>query len=101
MPKRSKQDKRSLFSSILTKVLAAAFVVGCIVTIYATERDRAKKVRELASIQNKIDTYELENADLQRVLDSDDMSVYIEQIALEERGYAYPDERRFYDTSRD
>lgn len=101
MPKRSKQDRRGLFNKVLIKVLAAAFVIGCIVTIYATERDRADKERELASIQNKIDTYELENADLQRILDSDDISVYIEKIAVEERGYAYPDERRFYDTSRD
>lgn len=38
--------------------------------------------------------------ELQRVLESDDLSYYIEKIAMEERGYAYPDERRFYDTSR-
>lgn len=101
MPKRSKQDKKGLFNRALIKTLAAAFVIGCIVTIYATERDRAAKERELASIQSKINTYELENADLQRILDSDDMSDYIEKIAVEERGYAYPDERRFYDTSRD
>jgi hypothetical protein len=29
------------------------------------------------------------------------MSAYMEKVAVEERGYAYPDERRFYDTSRD
>ena len=34
-------------------------------------------------------------------LDSDDMSEYMEKVAAEQWGYAYPDEHRFYDTSRD
>jgi hypothetical protein len=55
----------------------------------------------MARIQTKIDAYETENAELQRVLDSDDLNEYMEKVALEERGYAYPDERRFYDTTRD
>jgi hypothetical protein len=38
---------------------------------------------------------------MRRTLESDDLSAYMEKIALEERGYAYPNERRFYDTSRD
>ncbi len=101
MPKRSKQEKKGLFNKLLVRLLAVAVVAGCVVIIYTTERDCAGKERELASIQNKIDAYEMENADLQQILKSDDMSVYIERIAMEERGYAYPDERRFYDTSRD
>jgi hypothetical protein len=63
--------------------------------------DAAKKEREITVIQGKIDSYEVENADLQRILESDDMSDYIARVAIEERGYAYSDERRFYDTSRD
>ena len=38
---------------------------------------------------------------MRSTLESDDLSAYMEKIALEERGYAYPNERRFYDTSRD
>ena len=53
------------------------------------------------NIQSKIDAYEAENMEIQRVLDSNDTSAYMEKVAIEERGYAYPDERRFYDTSRD
>ncbi len=101
MPKRSKQEKKGLFNKVLTRVLAVAIVAGCVMIIYTTERDCAGKERELDSIQAKIDAYEVENADLQQIVESDDMSVYIERIALEERDYAYPDERRFYDTSRD
>ena len=63
--------------------------------------EEAEKQKELDAINEKISAYELENADLQRILDSDDLSPYMERIAVEERNYAYPDERRFYDTSRD
>ncbi|MDE5582861.1 MAG: hypothetical protein K2J08_04060 [Ruminococcus sp.] len=67
----------------------------------ATERDCTEKEKELTYIHDKIEVYEAENTELQRILDSEDISDYMEKIAVEERGYAYPDERRFYDTSRD
>jgi hypothetical protein len=37
------------------------------------------------------------NEELQKILDSDDISEYMEKVALEKYGYAYPDERRFYE----
>lgn len=100
--KRGKQQKRKgLFNSLLVKLVAVALVIGCGALIITTENDCAEKEKELILIQEKIDAYNAENMDLQRDLDSDDMSGYMEKVALEERGYAYPDERRFYDTSRD
>lgn len=103
MPKKVKYKKKrkGLFNRGLVKLAAGAFIVGCAVLIVTTEKDCADKEKELVAIQDKIDTYEAENMELQRVLESDDMSTYMEKIAIEERGYAYPDERRFYDTSRD
>ncbi len=94
-------DKKGLFNSLLFKLLAASVIVGCVALFIATETDCSSKEAELAAIQAQIDVYNMENAELQRTLDSDDLSAYMERIALEERGYAYPDERRFYDTSRD
>ena len=32
---------------------------------------------------------------------SDDINRYMEKLAVENNNYAYPDERRYYDTSRD
>ena len=103
MPKKpkNKRKKKRLFNSGLVKLAAGALIIGCAALIITTERDCAEKERELVAIQAKIDAYNAENMDLQRVLDSDDMSDYMEKVAVEERGYAYPDERRFYDTSRD
>ena len=45
-------------------------------------------------------TYEAENEDLERILNSGDIDSYMEKLAREDYGYAYPDEYRFYDTSR-
>ena len=110
MPKKLKRKKtkklkkpvrRGLFNKGLVKLVAVAIVIGCGVLVITTEQDCSKKRLELAGISEKISEYEAENADLQRILDSGDLSGYMEKIAVEERGYAYPDERRFYDTSRD
>lgn len=92
---------KSLFNRGLVKLAAVTIIVGCGMLIMTTEQDCAEKEKELESIQSQIDLYEAENTELQRILESDDLSEYMEKIAIEERGYAYPDERRFYDKSRD
>ena len=99
--RHEKQKKKGLFNRGLVKLAAVAIVIGCGVLIATTQKDCAAKEEQMARIQTKIDAYETENAELQRVLDSDDLNAYMEKVALEERGYAYPDERRFYDTTRD
>lgn len=103
MPKKKKKKsgKKSLFNRGLVKLAAASVIIGCGALIVTTERDCAEKEKELSKIQAEIDAYEEENTELQRVLESDDISSYMEKVAVEERGYAYPDERRFYDKSRD
>lgn len=102
MSKRVKRRKnKGLFNSLLVKFSAALIIIGCGALIITTETDCAEKEKELVLIQEKIDAFNAENMDLQRDLDSDDMSGYMEKVALEEHGYAYPDELRFYDTSRD
>lgn len=103
MPKKKKKNsgKKSLFNRGLVKLAAASVIIGCGALIVTTERDCSEKEKELSKIQAEIDAYEAENTELQRVLENDDISDYMEKVAVEERGYAYPDERRFYDKSRD
>ena len=92
---------KGLFNVNLLKLLAAAFVIGCFVIIVRTYSDCAEKQKELDALNASIAEYTEENEELQRILDSDDLSGYMERSAVEDRGYAYPDEYRFYDTSRD
>lgn len=103
-PKEKSKEKakgKNLFNRGLVKLAAVAVIIGCGMLIVTTEKDCAEKEKELNALQSEIDLYEAENTELQRVLESDDLSAYMEKVAVEERGYAYPDERRFYDTSRD
>lgn len=103
MPNRRKNDtgKKRLFNRGLVKLAAVSVIIGCGVLIVTTERDCAEKEKELSEIQAELDSYETENTEIQRMLESDDISSYMEKVAVEEYGYAYPDERRFYDKSRD
>ena len=99
--RHEKEKKKGLFNRGLVKLAAVAVIIGCGVLIAATQKDCSETEEQMKVIQTKIDAYENENAELQRVLDSDDLNEYMEKVALEDRGYAYPDERRFYDTTRD
>lgn len=103
MPKKikTKIKKKGLFNKSLFRLVAAALMTGCAVLVITIQKDCSDKEKELDRIQAKIDAYTMENEGMQRTLDSDDLSAYLEKVALEERGYAYPNERRFYDTSRD
>ena len=98
---KNNSDKKRLFNRGLVKLAAVSVIIGCSLLIVTTEKDCAEKEKELSKLQSQIDAYKEENTELQRVLESDDISPYMEKVAVEERGYAYPDERRFYDTSRD
>lgn len=100
MAKKKKKPEKGLFSRSLVRITSVAGVVGCVVLIAFTERDCAQKKEEMVKTQSEIDEIVMENSDLERILESDDMSAYLEEVAFE-RGYAYPDERRFYDTTRD
>jgi cell division protein FtsL len=97
---KNKPKKKGLFNRGLFNLAAAVVITVCAALIITTIRDCSQKEKELTRIQAKIDAYKIENEDMQRTLEGDDLSAYMEKIALE-RGYAYPNERRFYDTSRD
>ncbi len=45
-------------------------------------------------------TVQDENEEYQRLFDDDDINAYKEKLAIENMNYAYPNEIRFYDTSR-
>lgn len=98
--KKQKNSKKGLFNSFLFKLVGASALISCVALIFTIQRDYNAKNEELAAIQAKIDECELENAELERVLANDDLFLaYMERVARE-HDYAYPDERQFYDTSR-
>lgn len=99
MKKPGKSKRKGLFN-IITKVTVVAAVVSCVVSIIVTNSNHAEMQKELDSINKKTEEIQAENDELNRILANNDMDAYMEKIAIEKMNYAYPDERRFYDKSR-
>ncbi|MCM1547669.1 MAG: hypothetical protein NC034_04865 [Ruminococcus sp.] len=98
--KKLKKTKGKGIFGIITKVTALAAVISCVVSIIVTNSSHAEMKKELDALNIKTEELEAENAELERILADNDMDAYMEKIAIEKMNYAYPDERRFYDTSR-
>lgn len=75
-------------------------MLGCTILIISIQSNIAEKNTELQELKAQIMEYEAKNEDLSRILESGDSDRYMEKLAREDYGYAYPDEFRFYDTSR-
>ena len=82
------------------KVAASFCAVGCIATIIYTQATIAEKKQELKELNAKAEQIKEENDEYQRLLDNEDVNAYMETLAIENMSYAYPNEIRFFDTSR-
>lgn len=97
---RLKKIKKKGLFSLVSKIIIIVAVIVCIVSFISTQASLTEMRSELKSIEAKTEEVEAENVELQRILEDDDMNAYMEKIAVEEMDYAYPNERRYYDTSR-
>ena len=99
--KKQKAEKKSrLIFRILRRTAIAVFIIVCSFSEIYTQSSIAEKKTELAQLEKQIDKLTADNEDLERILASDDIDSYMERLAREEYNYAYPDEARFYDASR-
>lgn len=82
------------------KGVAVVCVVGCIASIIYTQATIVEKRQELDELNQKAEQIQTENDEYQRLLDNEDVNAYMETLAIENMSYAYPNEIRFFDTSR-
>ena len=85
---------------IVLDIAMVLFIIFCTVSIVTMQNSIVEKKKRLADLQEEIDTLQAQNDELEALIESDDIGRYMEKLALENNGYAYPDERRYYDTSR-
>ena len=92
---RKKQGRSNALASIIAVLIGA-----CVVSIIGDKVELSEKQQELEVLKAQAEALEAENASYESILNEDDERTYMERIAMEKLGYAYPDERRFYDTTR-
>lgn len=97
--KKKMRRKRTAISYIGIPV-ALVLIVACLISIVSDKVELSVKQQELAVLYGRAEELEAENAGYASILDEEDERTYMERIAAENLGYAYPNERRFYDTSR-
>ena len=94
-PRRNNHPLLKLFGTIS----GFAFVLYCISSIVLTQAEIADKKQELAVLAEKAERLEAENDEYQSILSEEDEKAFMERYAIDVLGYAYPNERRFYDTT--
>ena len=98
--KQTEKKKSRLVFRIISRTAVILAIIGCTVSVVSIQSSIAEKKTELEQVQKQIDNLTAANEDLERILESGDIDGYMERLAREEYNYAYPDEFRFYDTSR-
>ena len=96
----NKKYRRSgLFGKAGVLVLAL-LITACGISVFSDMLEYNEKEAELEELKLIAEQLEAENAEYESILSEEDERTYMERIATEKLGYAYPDERRFYDTTR-
>jgi cell division protein FtsB len=87
-------------ATLAIKICAVVFCLVCLATIISTQATIAEKQKELNDLQSREEALIEENGEYERILNEDDTNSYMLSLAVGSMGYSYPDEIRFYDTSR-
>lgn len=85
---------------IFGNVVIFISVIACFVSIISTQASLSEKRKELDFLKQQTAAVKDENEEVQRLFDDGDIDDYKEKLAIENMNYAYPNEIRFYDTSR-
>lgn len=96
---KKKYRKGSITNAIGIPV-AVILILACTVSVISDKVELNEKQIELKALEERAIELEAENASYESILNEEDERTYMERIAIERLGYAYPDERRFYDTTR-
>lgn len=96
-------DQPGFLSQLVMRSAVVIVIVFAVASIISMQNSIEQKKREKHALQEEIDVITADNEELNDILQSEDISRYMEKLAVENGSYsyAYPDERRYYDTSRD
>ena len=96
----SKKKKSNPLLNLIVRISGLAFVVYCVSSVVATQYEISENQKQIDKLNSKAEELMAQNEQYQSILSEEDEQKYMERIAIEVLGYAYPTERRFYDTAR-
>ena len=99
MAKKKKKDEKDVLRDVTVTIMIITGL-ACAGSIISTQATLAEKREELHELEMKTEEMRSQNEEYQRLFNADDINSYKEKLAIENMNYAYPNEIRFYDTSR-
>lgn len=91
--------KQNFVVRLIIRITIALAFIGCIAMTVYLRSSVAEKEKKYNQLQQQIEELQVKNEELNLTLNSSDIESYMEKLAIEKYGYAYPDEIRFYDKS--
>lgn len=95
---KKKKQSNPLMKLVIT-VTSFVFVMYCVANIIITQAEISEKKQELNALIEEAELLEDANDEYQSILSEEDERAFMERYAVEVLDYAYPNERRFYDTT--
>lgn len=95
-----KKPKHNDVIASIIKVAGSIFCLMCLVSIISTQATIVEKQKELTELKSREESLIEQNGEYERILNEDDTNAYMLSLAIGSMGYAFPDEIRYYDTSR-
>lgn len=92
---KSKKTRKSFLGRVCALVFACYFAF----VILGLQIEISQRKARLDELEQKIEQQFIENAELKRILANGTDEEYVERIAREKLGFAYPDERVLVDVS--
>ncbi len=93
---KKRTGKKATIASRIGVIAVIAFIIYAVIVIISTEAEMNEQEAVLENIKQQITLARQENDEYERILGSPDKNAYMEMIAIEKLGYAYPNEKRFY-----
>ena len=95
-----KKPKRNILVNSIIKLSFFAFVIYALISIISVQVDISDKKDQMAILKVQEQELSAKNAECERILDAKDEKEYMQRLAMDKLGYAYPNEVRYYDISR-
>lgn len=89
--KQAKKPKRNILVNSIIKLSFFAFVIYALISIISVQVDISDKKDQMAILKVQEQELSAKNAECERILDAKDEKEYMQRLAMDKLGYAYPE----------